>query len=698
MPKKISLFIKYALIFGALTGSSLLISGLLAINFSYQESKQAIIRLQREKAEAAAMRIGQYLFDIEQKIGVTAKPEPGVSALENRSIEIRFLKRSAAINEMTLLDRNGKEYLRLSRRTPDAILSGKDFSATEYFLKAKSGRPYRSPIYFRNSAPYITVAMAVGAEEAGVTVAEIDLEFLLDGITRIKVGESGLAYAVNSDGLLIAHPDIGLVLKQTSFSELPQVKAAIGRENREIFLGQSIKGDTVLTAFGTIPQLGWYVFVEEPLVEAYRPLYMQIIRSAALVLAGMLLTLVACMAVVRRMVKPIHALQEGATLIGSGVLDHHIVVTTGDELEELANEFNRMAEQLQKSYTTLESKVAERTAELLISHKQLQMELDEKLRVEKALQVSEKSYRGLFENAPVGIFHSTPQGRIINANPAIAKILGYASPEELITAISDMSQQLYVNPDIRAQIVEALIRTDGWVHYEEIIWRRKNNSLITVDMTGRKVLDSNGSVACLEGFIVDITERKQAEDELRKAKAVADSLSLTDSLTRVANRRRFDEILSKEFARLARSGLELSLIMLDIDCFKAFNDTYGHVKGDECLKQIASVIADCTNRAADLCARYGGEEFACILPETDLNGALLIAEQIRQGIFNLAIPHERSDVAAFVTASLGVASIRCKTDKCAIELVVKADELLYKAKSSGRNRVVHKSDAYSASG
>ena len=129
--------------------------------------------------------------------------------------------------------------------------------------------------------------------------------------------------------------------------------------------------------------------------------------------------------------------------------------------------------------------------------------------------------------------------------------------------------------------------------------------------------------------------------------------------------------------------------MLDIDCFKSFNDTYGHVKGDECLKQIASVIADSTNRAADLCARYGGEEFTCILPETDLSGALLIAEQIRQGIFNLAIPHEKSDIAEFVTASLGVVTIHCKTDKTAIDLVVKADELLYKAKSSGRNRVVH---------
>jgi diguanylate cyclase (GGDEF)-like protein len=157
----------------------------------------------------------------------------------------------------------------------------------------------------------------------------------------------------------------------------------------------------------------------------------------------------------------------------------------------------------------------------------------------------------------------------------------------------------------------------------------------------------------------DITERKEAEKALEESKRALEAISITDGLTGIANRRRFDEALSQEYARHVRSGAELSLILLDIDHFKAFNDNYGHLAGDDCLRQIGRVIADCAARPADLAARYGGEEFACILPETDDTGAVIIAEQIRRGIQALAIPHKGSDAADCVTASLGVVTLQC---------------------------------------
>ena len=372
MPIRISLFKKYFLAFGTLTGCALLLSGLLNINLSYQENKRAIIGLQHEKAEAAAARIGQYLFDIEQRIGATSVSKQGASALEQRCQEIQFLRHIAAISEVYLLDPLGKEYLRVSRNAPDVLRSGNDYSTSDIFLRPKSGHPYRSPIYFRDGAPYMKVAMAVGPEETGITVAEVYLEFLLDGISRIKVGSSGHAYAVDNSGLLIAHPDIGLVFKNTRMAVLPQVQAALNNathNNNENVQALSLDGKPVLTAFGTIPQLGWLVFVEEPISEAYRPLHTQVIRSALLIVIGMLFTLLVCLVVVRRMMRPIKSLQDGAKLIGSGFLDHHISVKTGDELEELAYEFNRMSKQLQISYSSLESKVAERTNELLLAQK-----------------------------------------------------------------------------------------------------------------------------------------------------------------------------------------------------------------------------------------------------------------------------------------------------------------------------------------
>lgn len=375
MTIKTTLFKKYALILSALIGLSLLLSGAVSIRYSYRENQQALVKLQREKAEAAASRIGQYLFDIERRAGVTAIAPQEAFPLEKRMAEIQLLRRTVAINEIRLLDPQGKEVLRVARQSPDLVGSWRDFSDTEYFLRAKSGRHYRSPVYYRDGALFMLVATAVGPEAAGVTVVEIDLEFLLAGISQIKVGANGHAYAVDVQGRLIAHPDIGLVLKDTHLTDLPQIQSALQpsrEESEELIHAQNREGEDVLTAFAAIPQLGWFVFVEEPLSEAYRPLYAQVARSALLVFIGMLLALAASVAMVQRMTQPIRALQDGAALIGQGALDHRITVTTGDELEALADSFNRMAAQLQESYATLEQKVAERTRELAESNRKLE--------------------------------------------------------------------------------------------------------------------------------------------------------------------------------------------------------------------------------------------------------------------------------------------------------------------------------------
>jgi len=177
------------------------------------------------------------------------------------------------------------------------------------------------------------------------------------------------------------------------------------------------------------------------------------------------------------------------------------------------------------------------------------------------------------------------------------------------------------------------------------------------------------------------------QDSLLNLSKKFEALSITDGLTGIANRRCFDEVIAQEFSRHVRSGGLLTLIMLDVDCFKSFNDHYGHVCGDDCLRQIAGVIDNCMARPGDLVARYGGEEFACILPDTDQRGAMLIAERIRQSIVSLAIPHEFADAADCVSASLGVVTVRCDRNKSASDIVVEADAMLYRAKALGRNRV-----------
>lgn len=175
--------------------------------------------------------------------------------------------------------------------------------------------------------------------------------------------------------------------------------------------------------------------------------------------------------------------------------------------------------------------------------------------------------------------------------------------------------------------------------------------------------------------------------ELQRARNHLKHLAVTDSLTDLANRRHFDEVLQQEFNRMSRLRHPLSLIMLDVDFFKKFNDTYGHLEGDNCLKQVAYTIRGSLHRPADFAARYGGEEFACILPDTDLKGALAIAEQVRCNIDNLNIPHQNSGVSDHVTASLGVFTVSEYAKTCPTEILSWADQQLYHAKATGRNRI-----------
>ncbi len=198
---------------------------------------------------------------------------------------------------------------------------------------------------------------------------------------------------------------------------------------------------------------------------------------------------------------------------------------------------------------------------------------------------------------------------------------------------------------------------------------------------------------------IDLAKRKLAEEQLTREKEKAEQLaqsllaiSTLDGLTGIPNRRHFDSIIAREWNRASRTNTPLSLILCDIDHFKAYNDHYGHQKGDNVLVRIANLLQENARREGDLAARYGGEEFVVVLPATSVDNARMIAEQMRVAIEELSIPHKFSPSENIVTASFGVATLSPRPDQHLGELIAKADKAMYQAKQKGRNHVMVAAD------
>jgi signal transduction histidine kinase len=369
---RMGLSLKLALSFIGLVSLVLVVNGGVSMWLSYGEAKRAAVLVQQEKAQAAAERIEQFIGGIEQQIGWTTHAQWSAGAIDQRRYDfVRLLRQVPAITELVQIDGRGKEQLRVSRLAMDVVGSGADLSADPRFARAVADKVWFSPVYFRKeSEPYMTISLAHVGRNAGVTVAEVNLKFIWDVVTAMKIGRAGYAYVVNGQGRLIAHPDISLVLRDTDLSRLSQVAGALaarqaaGPHGANVATVAGRDGGLVLTAYAPIARLDWLVFVELPLGEAMAPVYASVLQTGALLGLGLLLAAAAGTVLARRMVVPIRRLQLGAERLGSGELDHRIDIRTGDEIEVLADRFNRMGAQLQDSYATLEQKVEARTHDL----------------------------------------------------------------------------------------------------------------------------------------------------------------------------------------------------------------------------------------------------------------------------------------------------------------------------------------------
>jgi signal transduction histidine kinase len=380
---------KFALAFVGLVSAVLLLNGAMTLWLAWQESQRATLDAHQDKAATAAERIIQFIAGIERELGWTTRIEWSRLSLEQRRYDfIRLLRQTPAITEVIQLDGTGKERLRLSRLEPDSVDSGTDRSKEPAFVQAVANQVWYGPVYFRRgSEPYMTLAVAHAGRNPGVTVAEVNLKLIWDVISAIRVGEHGLAYITDRRGRLVAHPDIGLVLRDTGMAALPQVAAAIGGqgtvEGGTMADAVDLGGRKVLSAHAAIPSVRWLVFVEQPVDEALAPIQLALERGLMLLAAALIVAIAAGTWLGRRMAVPIRQLAAGAQRLGEGDLGQRIAIRTGDEIETLADRFNVMAGHIQESYATLEAKVDERTRELSRSLEELRTAQDRLIQTEK---------------------------------------------------------------------------------------------------------------------------------------------------------------------------------------------------------------------------------------------------------------------------------------------------------------------------
>jgi len=368
MKPRLTIARKYLLLITGLVTLALISFGGMGIWFSYQETVRQLMQLQQEKAVLAATRIDIYVKNIEQQIDWTMVPlatSIDVNLEQQRLDYFKLLRRVPAISDVSWIDSKGFEQLRVSRLEMDLIGNNRDRSGDPAFVAVKAGQNFYGPVYFRNETePYLTIARSAG--NGSVSIAEINLKFIWDVISAVHVGQTGLAYTTDVSGTLIAHPNIGLVLKKTSLSTLHQVAKALGGgENRSSHVvANNLAGQETITAHAPIPALRWHVFVELPTTEAFEPLREMLVKSVLLLLMVIAVSIISAILLARQMVEPIRQLSEGASRIKAGQLDQRIEVHSGDELEILASQFNEMANSLHDLYGTLEQKVNERTTQL----------------------------------------------------------------------------------------------------------------------------------------------------------------------------------------------------------------------------------------------------------------------------------------------------------------------------------------------
>ena len=345
------LFQKYLLVLFLAVAVPLAINGVIESWFGYRDQRARLDQLLGLQASSAATRIHAFIDEITNELGwLVQLPWADGPDEIRRTDAARLLRQAPAIANLALLDHAGRERLYISRVGLNRIDSGMDRSTDPAVAGARAARIWFGDVnYNRGSEPYLTVAISGNRPSAGVVVAEVNLKLIWDVISAIKVGQTGFAFVLDRPGRLIAHPDLSLVLRgadEATSRPFQAIRDAIGRAGTGVARGRDMQGDPIAAASAPVAGPDWTVVVEQPLSEAFAPIYAASRRTALLLLLGTMFSGVLAYGLADRMTNPIRLLEEGTENIRAGHFDHRISIETGDELQRLADSFNRMAAEL----------------------------------------------------------------------------------------------------------------------------------------------------------------------------------------------------------------------------------------------------------------------------------------------------------------------------------------------------------------
>jgi len=356
---------KYAVFVGVAICLALGLNTAITTFFAFSDQRALLVRVQQEQARAAAQKIGAFVTEIMDHLDWASQSGATSNSPEERRLDgLRLMRQVPAVLELRQIDPAGREQLFLSRYARDRADGGTDWSTDPGFQAAQAQGSFHGEVEFRRgSEPHMVLLRRAASPPQWTARATVNLVFIRELVSRLKVGEAGRAYIVTRSGRLIAHPDLRFVLRNTNLAALVNAHEAAGAAGAGLSV-TDIEGRRVLSVMTAVPDVDWNVVIDLPESEAFAPIHASILRSLMLLLLTLLVTVLAGIILSRKLVAPIKTLGEGAARIGRGELDARIEIHTGDELQELGEQFNVMAGRLAEGRAVLEDKVTERTAAL----------------------------------------------------------------------------------------------------------------------------------------------------------------------------------------------------------------------------------------------------------------------------------------------------------------------------------------------